>query len=111
MSHEYFFHYTTKDGATQIFIGGKIKPSLRANGDAIHGDGVYLTTVDPHLGKETVLNNNWDGIARASTDKMECYFEIRIPSDRVRRAKDQRDIQVSSYILPLILIDILGMSN
>ena len=99
MSHEIFYHYTTKDRAKRIFISGRIKRSLAANGDAIHGDGVYLTTVDPHLGKQTVLNNNWDGIARASTDKMECYFEIRIPSNNVRRANDNRDIQVSSIII------------
>jgi len=94
MSYEYFYHYTTKKGAKKIMLSGKIEPSLRANGNAIHGDGVYLTTVDPLLGKETVSNNNWDGLARSSSDKMERYIEIRIPSDEVRRAREKRDIQV-----------------
>ena len=99
MCYEYFYHYTTKDGAQQIFLSGKIKASLAANGDAIHGDGVYLTTVDPSLGKEIVINNNWDGIARNSSKKLEQYFEIRIPSKKVQRARDKRDIQVSNSIL------------
>ena len=99
MSYEYFFHYTTEVGARRIVLSGKIEPSLQANGDAIHGDGVYLTTVDPHLGRETVSNNNWDGAARVSDDKMERYFEIRMPSDEVRRAKDERDIQVSKIAI------------
>ena len=96
MSYEYFFHYTTKDGAKRIVLSGKISPSLAANGNATHGDGVYLTTVDPRLGKETVGNNNWDGIKRVSSEKMERYFEIRIPSSKVRRARVKRDIQVSN---------------
>ena len=29
------------------------------------GDGVFLTTLDPSLGKETVENNNWDGLAES----------------------------------------------
>ena len=96
MSHEYFYHYTSKDGAKGIVLSGKIAPSLRANGDARYGDGVYLTTVDPSLGKEIVINNNWDGTARNSSKKMEQYFEIRIPSKKVQRARDKRDIQVSN---------------
>ena len=95
MSYEIFYHYTTKDGAKRIVLSGRIKPSLKANGHAVHGDGVYLTTVDPSLGKATVGNNNWDGVSRGSSDKLERYLEIRIPSSKVRRAKDKRDIQVS----------------
>ena len=94
MSEEYFYHYTTKKGGSMIFLSGKIKQSLASNGDAIHGDGVYLTTLDPNIGKEMVAKNNWDGVARSQECKMECYFEILMPSSKVRRAKDKRDIQV-----------------
>jgi len=94
MSEEYFYHYTNFSSARQIFIQGKILPSQKTKGDAVHGDGVYLTTLDPKLGKEAVWKNNWDGVTRKIEEKMECYFEILIPSDEVRRAKEKRDIQV-----------------
>ena len=64
-------------------------PSLRSNGDAVHGDGVYLTTLDPKLGKDIVIQNNWDGVTRNSEEKMECYFEILMPSSKVTRAKER----------------------
>ena len=102
MSHEYFYHYTSKDGAKGIVLSGRIAPSLRANGDARYGDGVYLTTVDPSLGKNTVGQNNWGvwGIwgrmITGLSGKMKRYFEICIPSEKVRRARGTRDIQVTS---------------
>ena len=65
MTDEYFYHYTDKDAARDIFTSGKILPSLAANGNAVHGDGVFLTTLDPSLGKEIVENNNWDGLAES----------------------------------------------
>ena len=95
MSEEFFYHYTSVSGATAIFLTGKITPSLRANGTTVHSDGVYLTTVDPILGKETVGKNNWFGAVGSSCGKMmERYFEILIPSKMVRRAKTMRNIQV-----------------
>merc|ERR1712142_622543 len=101
MSEEYFYHYTNKSGAENIILSGKIRPSLKSNGDAIHGDGVYLTTLDPNLGKDMVGKNNWDGVERSQDYKMECYFEILIPSSKVKRAKSKRDIQVYSGELVL----------
>ena len=98
MTNEDFYHYTTKDGAVDIFLSGKIKPSRGGNGDAVHGEGVYLTTVDPSMGRETVVNNNWAGSGRGSSDKLERYIEIRMPSDKVKRARDQRNIQDSTYL-------------
>ena len=94
MSDEYFYHYTNYDGAKAIFLSGKILPSLAANGNAVPGDGVYLTTLDPRLGRDTVQKNNWAGLARHKDYKMECYFEILLPSRKVKRAKEKRDIQV-----------------
>ena len=94
MSEQYFYHYTNLENAKDIFLEGKILPSLKSHGDAVHGDGVYLTTLDPKLGKDTVGKNNWDGVARAPDDKMESYFEILMPSDNIRRAKVRRDIHV-----------------
>jgi len=94
MPEEYFYHYTNYDCAKNIFLNGKILPSRRINNDAVHGEGVYLTTLDPRNGKDVVGKNNWDGIARNNDHKMECYFEILIPSSKVTRAKERRDIQV-----------------
>jgi hypothetical protein len=94
MTEEYFYHYTNSKSSKAIFLAGKIQPSLKVNGDAVHGDGVYLTTLDPRLGKETVGGNNWDGAARRQDGKMESYFEILMPSNMVKRAKAKRDIQV-----------------
>lgn len=94
MTEELFYHYTNRSSAKAIFLSGKILPSLRANGDAVHGDGVYLTTLDPVLGKDTVGENNWDGMIRHHDDKMECYFEILMPSSNVRHAREKRNIQI-----------------
>merc|ERR1719341_2487438 len=38
------------------------------------------------------MNNNWDGLA--AIKKVDCYFEILMPSNKVRRGKEKRDILV-----------------
>ena len=101
MAEEFFFHYTSKKAAKEIIFEGKIRPSLAANGDAIHGDGVYLTTLEPRHGEDIIKNNNWDGVAATKTN-IEVYFEIVIPSSKVVRADDTRDIQVYKGSLQLI---------
>ena len=101
MTEEFFYHYTTKEAATGIFLSGKILPSLGSKGDAAHGDGVYLTTLEPRLGIDTVKNNNWAGLAGNGDKKVEAYYEIFLPSSKVIRAKDKRDIQVHSGALNL----------
>ena len=101
MTEEFFYHYTNAISAKRIFLSGKILPSRMSNGDAVHGDGVYLTTLEPRLGRETIEKNNWDGAARSQDKKMEVYFEILIPSSKVTRAKEKRDIQVHTGELSL----------
>ena len=64
----------------KLLLSGKILPSRAANGDAAHGDGVYLTTLEPRLGRDTVQNNNWSG---NRDKKMEAYVEIFLPSSKV----------------------------
>jgi len=75
----------------------------KCRGDAAHGDGVYLTTLEPSLGRDTVTANNWDGAGGAvsQSDKMECYFEILLPRRKLRRARERRDIQIYSGNLVL----------
>merc|ERR1712179_841600 len=93
-------HYTSRDSAYNIVYQGKILPSLTVNGDATHGEGVYLTTLEPRHGPEVIKNNNWDGVA-ATKNNVEVYFEITMPSSKVKRANDKRDIQVHKG--PLVL--------
>ena len=76
MAEEFFFHYTSMEAATQIILDGKIRPSLAADGDAIHGDGVYLTTLEPKYGLPTIMNNNWDGAA-VNRSKVETRRQFR----------------------------------
>ncbi len=42
-----YWHYTDDEGAKKIVESGKILPSIQNRGDAILGDGVYLTTKGP----------------------------------------------------------------
>jgi hypothetical protein len=109
MTEEYFYHYTntSEAAAKDIVISGIISPSLAANGDAAHGDGVYLTTLDPRLGRETIKNNNWDGSVRGNDKNMDSYFEIFMASDNVMRAKRRRGTSRST-LEPLGLLIISG---
>jgi len=98
---EYFYHYTSLESARKIRKAGKILPSLGGNADAAYGTGVYLTTMGPECGIETIKENNWDGTSFAR-DKMEAFFEILMPSTKAVRAKDEkRDIWVHKGVLKL----------
>jgi len=97
----YFYHYTSLESAREIRRTGKILPSLAGNADAAYGAGVYLTTMGPQYGIETIKENNWDGTSFAR-DKMEAFFEILMPSTKAVRAKDEkRDIWVHKDVLKL----------
>ena len=103
MAEEFFYHYTSKIVAKSIIRRGKILPvsdSLEANGDALHGEGVYLTTLEPGHGEEIIKHNKWGGVAATKTT-IEVFFEILIPSSKVVRANDTRDIQVHKGPLQL----------
>ena len=102
MTEVYCYHYTTQAAARNIVRAGQILPSVAAAGDAVHGDGVYLTTLDPRHGEATIKINNWDGAAARAGKKIEVYFEILMPHDKVIMANDKRDIQVHKGPLKLI---------
>ena len=94
---KFFYHYTDAKSTQDIFLTGKIRSSLSSQRNAVHGDGVYLTTLEPRLGREVIAKNNWGGFITGQNnqiDKMECYFEVLLPSSKVKRAKDKRDIQI-----------------
>merc|ERR1712179_642255 len=92
----------SRKAAYGIVRQGRINPSVAAIRDSIHGDGVYLTTLDPRLGEATIKNNNWDGLAAGADKKIEVYFEIMMPLDKVSMADDKRDIQVHKGPVQLI---------
>ena len=104
MSEEVFFHYTNKEAAIKTVLQGKILPSaLAENSNAVHGDGVYLTTLEPRHGEVNIKNNNYLDGAAANKTNIEVHFEIMMPSSKVQRANDTRDIQVHKG--PLLLSD------
>ena len=103
MTEVYVYHYTTQAAARSIVRAGKILPSVAAAGDVAHGEGVYLTTLDPRQGETTIKNNNWDGAAAGAEKKIEVYFEILMPYNKVTMANDKRVILVHKG--PLKLID------
>ena len=77
MSEEVFYHYTDAESAQDIFLSGKICPSLFSQGNAVHGDGVYLTTLEPRLGREVIANNNWGGlITGQNINQIDKYMSI-----------------------------------
>lgn len=49
------YHYTDYDGWKGIMTSGVIKPSLKSGGDAIFGNGVYLTNAVPGTGTRAGL--------------------------------------------------------
>ena len=103
MTEVYFYHYTTQAAARNIVRAGQILPSVAAAGDAAQGEGVYLTTLDPRQGETTIKNNNWDGAAAGAGKKIEVYFEILMPYNKVTMDNDKRVILVHKG--PLKLID------
>ena len=60
------YHYTTEEGARGILRDGAIKQSVkkgtgRRQDDARFGSGVYLTNLNPGMGKRRIALNNYDG--------------------------------------------------
>ena len=57
---ETYYHYTTPAGAKGIRESGVIKKSSRDRGDAMFGDGAYLTKRPPTDSKLGIAGNNYD---------------------------------------------------
>ena len=55
------YHYTDTTSAKKILGSGVLKPSLREKGDALHGDGVYFTSLPQTTGYKELHENNYDG--------------------------------------------------
>ena len=72
----YLYHYTTSDAAAQIFESGQLLPSIKENGDAMAGDGVYFTSIPPWAESDVLLDNNFDGASRRFNKRTEAYIRI-----------------------------------
>ena len=56
-----YYHYTTATFAEKIMKSGSINKSDVTRGDAVYGNGVYLTQKPPDSGKLNIAINNYDG--------------------------------------------------
>ena len=75
----YLYHYTTSDAAAQIFESGQLLPSIKENGDAMAGDGVYFTSIPPWAEPDVLLSNNFDGASgRSNKSRAKAYIRIEV---------------------------------
>ena len=88
------YHYTSAEAHDQIRAGGVIKQSQNSERDCCYGDGVYLTTIDPHhFAKEDIAKNNYGGgwRARLAAGKLDYYVELEIPYSDLKLQKCEAD--------------------
>ena len=72
---EFLYHYTNESGKNGILTNGLIQASQSKEGDAVLGEGVYLTELGPEHGKATILRNNY-GKHSLTKGKADYYFEF-----------------------------------
>ena len=94
------YHYTDASGHAEIKRTKVIRRSQQGQQrDGIFGDGVYLTSLDPHdHNKEEIARNNWNNGWRGNLDKTGYYIEIEMSSldnDLVEaNSTDGRDVYI-----------------
>ncbi|VDI10717.1 Hypothetical predicted protein, partial [Mytilus galloprovincialis] len=67
-----YYHHTDKASLGKILESGKILKSEEKNGDAVGGDGTYLTKMGPSYSRTKIAKNNYDGrTARFYEDKVD----------------------------------------
>ena len=93
------YHYTDKAGYDAIRKTKKVLKSEMRKGDAIAGDGVYLTSLSPKgRSKIIIAKNNYDGnqynyAAKQEADgKVDYWFEFEIPESKLSKYSGKRDI-------------------
>lgn len=113
------YHYTSKENAEKIEKSGFIKQSLMKDGDAILGDGVYLTGIAPgDKSKFKIVENNWDDqnltekqyLEIVNQGKIECVIKVTVTTEQYKKSfksmqqkypKDPRNVHVHPGDLPL----------
>ena len=88
------YHYSDKDGYNAILKEKNILKSEYFKGDAIFGEGVYLTSLSPEgHDKEEILKNNYGRVTSSVENKADYVFEFEIPMSKVTKATNtERDV-------------------
>ena len=73
---EYLYHYTSKESAKSILKDARIMKSTNTNTDAILGEGVYFTDLDPSTDDTELLENNYGRASPSLEKKVEVCFKI-----------------------------------
>ena len=92
-----FYHYTDEKGYKSILNSRKIKKSRMQVGDAIFGEGVYLTSLSPQdRTKGGIARNNYghDRLekARLKQGRVDYWSEFDIDEARLVEAPGERDV-------------------
>lgn len=71
----------------------QILQSENEHGDAVMGNGVYLTKLGPVIPKHVVAKNNFDGFIKQWKDKIQdgkttIVLEMKLPKDKVQNHTD-----------------------
>lgn len=93
-----------------------LRPSGLGNNkrkDAVYGNGIYFTTMEPSTAKKKIAKNNYDGtkVSPAMMKKVEMVVIIDIPESKLRKCEtnsDDRDIYIFDTEQDLKLDDYHG---
>ncbi|XP_033738243.1 uncharacterized protein LOC117325855 [Pecten maximus] len=98
-----YFHHTNVEHAEAILRDGVIRQSRGGGGDAVYGDGTYLTRLGPKRSAGEIARNNWDGLSGNHWEAMEdagrtdATIAIEMPAheaSKVERLPERRDIHL-----------------
>ena len=87
--YDTYYHHTDPNSAVKIMESQKIRQSKVKHGDAVKGDGAYLTKLGPSNSKHEVAKNNFDGYTNQWQGKMkegktDVVFEMKLPKKKVQ---------------------------
>ena len=87
--YDTYYHHTDPNSAVKIIESQKIRQSKVKHGDAVKGDGAYLTKLGPSNSKHEVAKNNFDGYTNQWQGKMkegktDVVFEMKLPKKKVQ---------------------------
>ncbi|OWF41397.1 uncharacterized protein LOC110462551 [Mizuhopecten yessoensis] len=98
-----YFHHTSVERAEAIMQDGVIRQSTGGGGDAVYGNGTYLTRLGPKRSAGEIARNNWDGLSGNHWEYMEgsgrtdAAIAIEMPAHeagKVERLPERRDIHL-----------------
>lgn len=104
--YDTYYHYTDLISASRILLSKKILPSQNMHGDAVMGEGAYLTKFDPSYSRSLAAKNNYGyslGESKLQDGSTNVCFEMKLPKYRVRDGLVQlkRNIHLHREIINL----------